>query len=293
MNQAYAASGGQYDAHGIPNGKGYVPPVLSPAQVKQQDNAARQAQKQATDNLEYDLKTKSRPRADVIDGVTIPAGVTNTAEYLATVHAIDLQRKDGVNYPGCSGQQFHLGACPSEAGAAGITPQQVKQSAIGAAWVIASAIPVGDLLDLAGIGRAAEDSGVMFSSGSAVSNADVVSSGAGLARTSATVSDAAARAGVNLGNTAVKIIEDPEYLRYLDSQGACACAPYDLPGGIHLGPASFIDQETLAATLAHEMEHVSQYAAGYVPGSGDLAAMEAAAYAAEGPAVARLLGMVP
>lgn len=108
----------------------------------------------------------------------------------------------------------------------------------------------------------------MFSSGSSVSNADVVKSGAGLARTSATVSDVAARAGVNLGNTSVKIIEDPEYLRYLDAQGACACAPYDLPGEIHLGFSSFIDQETLAATLAHEMEHVAQYAAGYVPGPG-------------------------
>jgi hypothetical protein len=145
----------------------------------------------------------------------------------------------------------------------------------------------------AGEDAAAETSGAMFSSGSAVSNADVVSSGVGLARTSATVSDVAARAGVDLGNTAVKIIEDPEYLRYLDSQAACACAPYDLPGEIHLGPASFIDEDTLAATLAHEMQHVAQYAAGYVPGSGDLEEMEAAARAAEGPALAQLLGVEP
>ena len=59
MAQAYAASGGQFDANGIPNGKGYTAPVLSPAQVKQQDNAARQARKQATANLEYDLKAES------------------------------------------------------------------------------------------------------------------------------------------------------------------------------------------------------------------------------------------
>jgi hypothetical protein len=142
-------------------------------------------------------------------------------------------------------------------------------------------------------GTAAEDSGAMFSSGSAISNADIVESGAGLARTSATVSDVAARAGIDLGNSTVRIIEDSEYLRYLDSQGACACAPYDLPGEIHLGPASFTDEVTLAATLAHEQEHVLQYAAGYVPGSGDLEAMEAAARAAEGPAVARLLGVEP
>jgi hypothetical protein len=135
------------------------------------------------------------------------------------------------------------------------------------------------------------EGGALFSSGSATSNAVVVNSGAGLARTFATVSDVAARAGVDLVNSEVKIIEDPEYLRYLDSVGACACAPYELPGEIHLGPASFIDEETLAATLAHEAEHVLQYAAGYVPGSGDLEAMEAAARAAEGPAVALILGV--
>jgi hypothetical protein len=197
---------------------------------------------------------------------------------------------------------IRLGACPTEAGLAGTTPGQVKQSLIGAGTVLVGGFlgPLADVLGLFGpateagaTATAAEDAGSMFSSGSAVSNADVVRSVVGLARTSATVSDIAARAGVDLGDTAVKIIEDPEYLRYLDAQGACACAPYDLPGEIHLGPASFVDQETLAATLAHEMEHVAQYAAGYIPGSGDLAAMEAAAYAAEGPAVAQLLGMVP
>jgi hypothetical protein len=130
----------------------------------------------------------------------------------------------------------------------------------------------------------------MFSSGSTISNAAVVESGAGLPRTAETVADVASRAGVNLEGSTVRIIEDPEYLRYLDSQGACACAPYDLPGEIHLGPASFIDQETLAATLAHEQAHILQYAAGYVPGSGGLEAMEAAARAAEGPALARLWG---
>lgn len=133
----------------------------------------------------------------------------------------------------------------------------------------------------------------MFSSGSKVSNAEVAESGHGLARTAATVEDVARRAGVELHDSTVRIIDDPEYIRYLDAQGACACAPYEQPGEIHLGPASFIDEKTLAATLAHEQEHVLQYASGYVPGSGDLAAMEAAAYAAERPAVARLLGEEP
>jgi hypothetical protein len=131
----------------------------------------------------------------------------------------------------------------------------------------------------------------MFSTGSVASNAEIVESGAGLSRNLETVSDVAGRAGVDLRGSMVRIIEDPEYIRYLDSQGACACAPYELPGEIHLGPASFIDEETLAATLAHEQTHVFQYAAGYVPGSGDLEAMEAAARAAEAPALARILGV--
>ena len=75
ITQAYAAGGGQYDANGIPNGKGYVPPVLSPAP----DPAAgrrrpRQARKQATANLEYDLKTAVREnRHDKLAGQP-PAG---------------------------------------------------------------------------------------------------------------------------------------------------------------------------------------------------------------------------
>jgi hypothetical protein len=133
----------------------------------------------------------------------------------------------------------------------------------------------------------------MFSSGSAVSNAGVVESGAGLPRTAATVADVAGRAGVNLSGSTVRMIEDPEYLRYLDSEGACACAPYDLPGEIHLGPASFLDEETLGAPLAHEQAHILQYEAGYVPGSGGIEAMEAAARAADGPAVARLQATLP
>ena len=47
------------------------------------------------------------------------------------------------------------GACPSERGAAGTTPQEVRQSALGALWVL-GALPIGDLLDLA-IGSTADD----------------------------------------------------------------------------------------------------------------------------------------
>jgi hypothetical protein len=147
--------------------------------------------------------------------------------------------------------------------------------------------------DVAGVRQStvtAAESGSLFSSGSAITNAEVVQSGAGLPRTAETVADVAGRAGVDLRGSTFRIIEDPDYLRYLDSQDACACAPYDLPGEIHLGPASFIDKGTLAAPFAHEQVHILQYAAGYVPGSGGLEAMEAAARAAEGPALTRLFG---
>jgi RHS repeat-associated protein len=61
--------------------------------------------------------------------------------------------------PDCNPFTFKLGACPSERGAAGTTPQQVKQSFIGALWVLTSVIPVGDLLDAALGARAAAGSG--------------------------------------------------------------------------------------------------------------------------------------
>lgn len=133
----------------------------------------------------------------------------------------------------------------------------------------------------------------LFSREAPMANAEILQSGAGLPRTAATVQDVAGRAGVDLSGTTVRIIDDPEYIRYLDYQDACACAPYEAPTEMHLGPASFADEETLAATLAHEQTHILQYAAGYEPGSGDLKAMEAQAYAAEQPALARLRGEHP
>jgi RHS repeat-associated protein len=59
----------------------------------------------------------------------------------------------GMAYaPGCNPFIFKLGACPSESGLAGTTPQQVKQSLIGAAWILSSVIPVGDILGALGAG---------------------------------------------------------------------------------------------------------------------------------------------
>ena len=53
----------------------------------------------------------------------------------------------------CVGPMMKYGACDSERGAAGTTPAQVKQSLIGAGFVLLSLIPgVGELADVSGIG---------------------------------------------------------------------------------------------------------------------------------------------
>jgi RHS repeat-associated protein len=59
----------------------------------------------------------------------------------------------------CTGRLMQLGACPSESGAAGTTPAQVRQSFEGAGMVLASVIPVGDLFDALLGGEAAADAG--------------------------------------------------------------------------------------------------------------------------------------
>jgi RHS repeat-associated protein len=77
----------------------------------------------------------------------------NLSGFTSAVQAIEQQRLQEVDYEGggCNGRVFALGGCPSEAGAAGTTPAQVKQSFLGALMVLSTAIPVGDLLDLAGL----------------------------------------------------------------------------------------------------------------------------------------------
>ncbi|MDD9368598.1 MAG: hypothetical protein PV358_00640, partial [Acidimicrobiales bacterium] len=131
----------------------------------------------------------------------------------------------------------------------------------------------------------------LFSSGSTVSNADVVAGNLGLPRTQATVDDIARRSGVDLEGVDVRIIDDPDYIRYLDYQGACACTPGEAGGTrIDMGPASFIDEPTLAATLAHVRQHVQQLLDGRNPSTASLAELESEAYGVEADAVRRLQG---
>ena len=77
------------------------------------------------------------------------------------------------------------------------------------------------------------------------------------------VHDVAGRMGIDLQDVDVVIISDPEEIRYLDHMDAGAYTPSELNGSqLRLGPASFADSETLAATIAHEHTHVVQQGAG-------------------------------
>jgi hypothetical protein len=110
-----------------------------------------------------------------------------------------------------------------------------------------------------------------FSKSPARSNRDVLDNGPGTPMT--------------LDN--VVIISDPEEIRYLDHMDAGAYTPSELNGTqIRLGPASFADDETLAATIAHEHTHVVQQRAGehlHRP----LTELEDQAYGSEIPALER------
>jgi hypothetical protein len=77
------------------------------------------------------------------------------------------------------------------------------------------------------------------------------------------VHEVANRMGIDLEDVDVVIISAPEEIRYLDHMDAGAYTPSELNGSqIRLGPASFADEESLAATIAHEHTHVQQQRAG-------------------------------
>ena len=103
----------------------------------------------------------------------------------------------------------------------------------------------------------------LFSKSPARSNRDVLENGAGTPMTLGNVHDIAARMNINLQDVDVVIISDPEEISYLDHMEAGAYTPSELNGTqIRLGPASFADDETLAATIAHEHTHIQQQRAG-------------------------------
>lgn len=129
-----------------------------------------------------------------------------------------------------------------------------------------------------------------FSKNAPRTNADVLENGAGTPFTPENVTAVASRMGIDLSGVEVILVTDPEEIRYLDFMDACAYTPSELNGQqMRLGPATFSDEETLAATVAHEYIHVLQQWAGEHLTRG-LKELEDEAYAGEAPALARFRG---
>ncbi|MEV6344038.1 hypothetical protein [Actinoplanes sp. NPDC051851] len=98
-----------------------------------------------------------------------------------------------------------------------------------------------------------------FSKSPVISNREVLDRGPGTPMTPENITATAERMGIDLGDIEVVIISEAEEIRYLDFMEACAYTPSELNGTqIRLGPASFADAETLAATIAHEHIHTRQ-----------------------------------
>ena len=118
--------------------------------------------------------------------------------------------------------------------------------------------------------------GGLYSRSGAVSNQEVIDGNLGLPRTQETIAHYAALAGADLSGVNVEIIESADDVAYLDFMQAVARTDAD---GVQLGPAAFIDEETLVRTLGHESIHVEQYRQGRV--TSDVGPLEEEAYAAE------------
>ncbi|PRY29055.1 eCIS core domain-containing protein [Pseudosporangium ferrugineum] len=132
-----------------------------------------------------------------------------------------------------------------------------------------------------------------FSKSPARSNRDVLDNGPGTPMTLDNVRDVAGRMDIDLEDVDVVIISDPEEIRYLDHMDAGAYTPSELNGAqIRLGPASFADDETLAATIAHEHTHVRQQRAGEHLNR-PLKELEDQAYDSEIPALERYRNRPP
>lgn len=128
----------------------------------------------------------------------------------------------------------------------------------------------------------------LFSRGGVRTNLDVLQNGGGLPRTQETIQDIARRADVDVSDVDMHIVDDLDEARYLDYQDAVAVTPGEMGGDqVRLGPASFSDEETLAATIAHERTHVDQLRSGQQVGTGNLGQLEDEAYASEIPALER------
>jgi hypothetical protein len=101
--------------------------------------------------------------------------------------------------------------------------------------------------------------GSLHSRSGARTNQDVLDNGPGTPRTAENTRAIAGRMGIDLTGIDIRLVEETDEVRYLDSMEACAYTPSEMEGrSIHFGPASFADEQTLAATIAHEYHHVLQ-----------------------------------
>ncbi|GLY01585.1 DUF4157 domain-containing protein [Actinoplanes sp. NBRC 101535] len=126
-----------------------------------------------------------------------------------------------------------------------------------------------------------------FSKNPVRSNQDVLDHGPGTPMSRDNVDATAQRMNLDLTDVDVVLITDAEEIRYLDYMDASAYTPGELHGAqVRLGPASFADGETLAATIAHEYTHVLQQRRGEHLHR-LLRELEDEAYASEIPALER------
>ena len=191
--------------------------------------------------------------ASASPGQPVPAGVTNRGLYLATIRSAQGEARYGISYD-CNGIVYRIGGCLSQSGAAGVTPQQVKQSAIGAGTILTSAVPVGDLLEGLGIvTRAAAETPQVATAteagGSAAEDGGIDASQLGRTATVArhaediTKSGELARPYINSPLTVRSIMEAGDPIP--DPGGVPGGLRWDVPGGFRGSPGTWelvIDQ---------------------------------------------------
>ncbi|PXX60386.1 hypothetical protein DFR70_110228 [Nocardia tenerifensis] len=144
---------------------------------------------------------------------------------------------------------------------------------------------------VAKIWRGNEAAPQLFSRSAARTNMEVLEHGGDVAMTEESIIALAQKAGIDMTGVEINIVRDTEQARYLDYWDACAQTPTERAGRqIRFGPASFMDEETMVATIAHEMTHVRQLREGVDLGTGAIRDLEAEAYASEAGPLARFRG---
>ncbi|UAK33978.1 hypothetical protein K8O92_08790 [Nocardia asteroides] len=145
---------------------------------------------------------------------------------------------------------------------------------------------------VAKIWRSGDAAPQLFSRRAARNNIEVLEKGDNLVpMTEDAIRSLAERAGIDLTGVEIVVARDAETARYFDYWDACAQTPHELGGRqIIFGPASFMDEETMVATIAHEVTHTRQIREGLTINSQTLRDVEAEAYASEAGPLARFRG---